>query len=983
MSISLFEHNRIAYDSAVSMLAETGKAAIIHPTGTGKSFIGFKLCEDNPTANICWLSPSEYIFKTQLENLTATGADVPENITFFTYAKLMLMNEDELATILPDYIVLDEFHRCGAVEWGKGVQNLLNMYSDVPILGLSATNIRYLDNQRDMADELFDGNIASEMTLGEAIVRGILNTPTYVISVYSYQKDLDKYKARIRRAKNEAIRDAAEQYLEALRRALEKADGLDEVFRKHIIDKGGKYIAFCANLENMDEMISHVPEWFSKVDKKPHVYRVYSEDPTASKAFADFKQDSGEHLKLLFCIDMLNEGIHVEDVDGVILFRPTVSPIIYKQQIGRALFVGKRKSAVILDVVNNFQNLYSIGAIEEEMQIAVNYYHILGKDNAIVNNRFKIIDETRDAKRLFDELNDTLSTSWELMFNYAKQYYESHGDLLPVQTYKTLEGYSLGQWLNTQRMARKGAVLSKLTSERIERLDSIGMVWDRRNDYEWNKRYRALLKYHDEYGNIDVPYNYITKGGYQLGKWLSHLRQYKNANIRNNILTPEREAQLNSLGMIWHTLNYYWEKNYLAAAEFYLNHGHLRVPSDYKSKDGLGIGHWIANMRHIKGKTLTDEQYRRMTDIGMCWGSVHDEMWEDGFRHAEQYFKEHGDLDASYSYKSPDGFNLGLWLSRQRKKLCCEIPDDDQSERINRLNSIGMLWKKKANDWENSIAIAKEYFDEFGNIDIRQSLVYHDLWLGDWIIRQRKLYRDNALSAEQVSALNGLNMDWGLAVENRWEETYALIKAEYEATGKLKLKDKNQKVWLFRQRKNYRDGKLSAIQISQLEAIGIYWEPKDNWKLLYEKAKVYAAENKNLDPPATYKTSDGLNLGRWLMEQRSSYRKNKLTEDKVRRLEAIGFEWESPLERQWLQGCSEAKAFYDANGHLNVPAKYETPNGFKLGVWLGSQRTNKKFGRLSEKRIDTLEQMGINWSGTGNKTGVSLPGYKRTGESTI
>ena len=174
MGISLFPHNESAYHAAVSMLKETGKAAIIHPTGTGKSFIGFKLCEDNPDRRVCWLAPSEYIFKTQLENLTASGADVPENITFFTYAKLMLMEEAELDQSRPDYIILDEFHRCGAEAWGGGVQRLIASYPKAKLLGLSATNIRYLDNQRDMANELFDGNVASEMTLGEAIVRGIL-----------------------------------------------------------------------------------------------------------------------------------------------------------------------------------------------------------------------------------------------------------------------------------------------------------------------------------------------------------------------------------------------------------------------------------------------------------------------------------------------------------------------------------------------------------------------------------------------------------------------------------------------------------------------------------------------------------------------------------------------------------------------------------------------------------------------------------------
>ena len=123
MPISLYPHNASAYEAAVAMLSETGKAAIVHPTGTGKSFIAFKLCEDHPDKTVCWLSPSEYIFRTQVENLfDAADGYIPDNIQFFTYAKLMLMEEDELAEIDPDYIILDEFHRCGAEQWGQGVR---------------------------------------------------------------------------------------------------------------------------------------------------------------------------------------------------------------------------------------------------------------------------------------------------------------------------------------------------------------------------------------------------------------------------------------------------------------------------------------------------------------------------------------------------------------------------------------------------------------------------------------------------------------------------------------------------------------------------------------------------------------------------------------------------------------------------------------------------------------------------------------------
>ena len=108
MAVFLYEHNIKAYEKARTMLNDVGKAAIIHPTGTGKSFIGFKLCEDNPDKTICWLSPSRYIFSTQIENLKeAADGYEPENIKLFTYAKLMNMSIDEMKEIRPDYIVLD------------------------------------------------------------------------------------------------------------------------------------------------------------------------------------------------------------------------------------------------------------------------------------------------------------------------------------------------------------------------------------------------------------------------------------------------------------------------------------------------------------------------------------------------------------------------------------------------------------------------------------------------------------------------------------------------------------------------------------------------------------------------------------------------------------------------------------------------------------------------------------------------------------
>ena len=272
---------------------------------------------------------------------------------------------DEIAAQKPAYIIFDESHRAGAECWGESTVALLKLCPDAKFLGLTATNIRYLDNNRDMAEELFDSRVASNMTLGEAVVMGILPAPKYVTTVYQYQKALAKYQARVDNLRTPGIQDVNQKYLDALRRALEQADGLDKVF-------------------------------------------------------ADFKTDTGDRLKLLFCIDMLNEGVHVEGISGVILFRPTISPIIYKQQIAR---------------------LDSIGMV-------------------------------------WGNRNDR---QWNQGYQEAKRYFEAHGDLRVPVNYVSPEGYALGKWVKRQRYTRQNPEKScgALTEERMERLDAIGMIWNK------------------------------------------------------------------------------------------------------------------------------------------------------------------------------------------------------------------------------------------------------------------------------------------------------------------------------------------------------------------------------------------------------------------------------------------------------------------------------------------------------------------------
>lgn len=104
------------------------------------------------------------------------------------------------------------------------------------------------------------------------------------------------------------------------------------------------------------------------MDKTQHIYRAYSPDSATRAAFAAFREDESNHPKLLFTIDMLNEGIHVADADEAILFRPTVSPIIYEQQIGCVFSAGSAKTPVIFNIVNSIDNLCSIDVVEQEFE---------------------------------------------------------------------------------------------------------------------------------------------------------------------------------------------------------------------------------------------------------------------------------------------------------------------------------------------------------------------------------------------------------------------------------------------------------------------------------------------------------------------------------------------------------------------------------------------------------------------------------------
>ena len=698
VALKLYAHQAQVSQAVERMLAEKGRAAVILPTGTGKSYIAFRLIEQHPEAAFLWLAPSEYIFRTQTENLRRTNPELSlAHVTFRTYASLIYQSPEALAAMPCEYIVLDEFHRCGAEQWGAAVQQLLDSHPQAKLLGLSATHIRYLDHQRNMAEELLDNCIAAEMTLGEAIVRGILPAPKYVTTVYQYQKNLASYEARVASQRNKRYRERGERYLQALRRTLEQAEGLDAVFARHMTDRQGRYIVFCAGVEHMREIHAHIQEWFHAVDAAPHCYQVYAENAEASAAYNAFRQDNSDHLKLLLCVNMLNEGVHVEDIAGVILFRPTVSPIIYKQQIGRALTAGGNVAPLILDVVNNVEGLYSIDAIGQEMQEAVRRLRAEGREELIVRERFRVIDQVQDCRRLFEHLEDSLHIEWEDYYMAAAAYRAEHGDLLIPQRYVTEDGKCLGRWLTSQRRIHNSEHGGTLTGEQEIRLEALGIVWDSLPEAAWEAHYAEAARYREEHGHLNMPVKYVDGTGFALGIWLQRMRLKRQ---RWDELTGQEQEQLtrlDGLGMVWNCHDWQWQHNLALCRAYAAKHGNLLIPVDYRAEDGTALGQWIVNLRsarkgNMPARRLSEEQITQLDELGMVWDSAREDRWMQWYGEAKAYYQAHGNLAVRKDFVTEDGHALGVWLVNQRANRRRGQGRAMTPERVRLLDDIGMRW---------------------------------------------------------------------------------------------------------------------------------------------------------------------------------------------------------------------------------------------------------------------------------------------------
>jgi hypothetical protein len=427
------------------------------------------------------------------------------------------------------------------------------------------------------------------------------------------------------------------------------------------------------------------------------------------------------------------------------------------------------------------------------------------------------MDEVRNCMELFEKLNDSLTASWNLMYQVAKKYYETYGDLEVPKRYITEDGYSLGSWISTQRQVYLNRASGVLTPKQIEQLDAIGMRWEREKDTSWEQHFQRAKAYYEKHGDLVVSVNE------ELGQWLARLRFYRKHQIKSVYLLPERICALDEIGMIWDMNAYLWKQNYEVAKAYYESHGTL---------EGVPLGSWIANMKaSYKKGGLTKEQVKKLEALGMVWEDKHKVSWEKSYEAACRYQKEHGDLKIPTNYISEEGIKLGRWIRHQKEMY----PDRLSEERKRRLDSIGMVWKVE-DAWKTKFRLVEKFYRDYGHTRISGDYVMNGVWIGKWLYEQIARLNGTSkvkkpLTEEQVKKLESVGIKKDVSrSEVAWEEQYQEAKKYFETCKNLEIKKgtkssngKDLGIWIATQRHNYQKGNLKEEQVERLEKIGMVW----------------------------------------------------------------------------------------------------------------------------------------------------------------
>lgn len=913
MSMTLNPVNEAAFQKAVQSLETLNRAAVFHPTGTGKSCIAWKVVEAHPQTTFFWLvAGAQRLALRQAELTRYNGGTLPGNVRFCDCEKLAAATPEQwvrLGEQKPGCIVLDCYHELSAVCWAQSVQKLLRMCPQAKVLGLGVPNGAPVCAA---AQELFANCIVSHMTVAEAMAAGTMPVPSaYAALLWPQEEELATLRARIKNLCMPKGDTSLRVQYEELSWSLRQVENLTVLLPRLLSDTSGHYLVLFESAAYQEKLGVELEQLLRTVDPAVRFYAADHACFADSAAVETFLSDTAPGPKVLLCVNAPGVQQPLEGLAGVILVRQSSLMSTFKQMLCRALVAAGNRSVPVFDLVAQFEGLGNGRTLQRDCTEAMT-------KAGSKTPGFRQERPMQQTYRLYGKLRREMEARWEVLCQAAADAAVKEGTLELPRSYTIHSGVPVGKWLELQRQVQAGQRPGRLTAEQAAKLEKLGIRWNHRLEAAWEKGFASAQKYRTEHGDLLVPVRYRDKNDFALGEWIVYNRQrYLGGN-----LTQNRIERLEAIGMVWSTSNDLWEQNYAAATQYYLEHGDLEVPIKYETPSGFGLGVWLGAQRAAhKAGELPQEQVERLDALGMDWTNRNDRKWMSLYDVAAAYYHEHGNLNVPSEYVTPDGVLLGKWVARQRYAYL--NPDRSSArvtpERKALLDKLGMVWEKY-DPWQERYDLALAYKTEHGDLEIPSVYKTADgVWLGSWVSRQRQALNSgsSALSSERRKLLR------------------TLFKGER------------------------RPSDPAADHGTVREA---------NWERNFRSAARYARKYKHLLVPASYVDSDGVRLGVWISNLRAA-RKNRpdsyqVTLAHIKKLNSIGMVWDA-RDAKWGTAYQQAKAYYKAHGNLHAAANYKSDEtGFCLGDWLRRMREwdTTHDPKLTPERRAMLDKIGMEWS---------------------
>lgn len=873
MSMTLNPVNEAAFQKAVQSLETLNRAAVFHPTGTGKSCIAWKVVEAHPQTTFFWLvAGAQRLALRQAELTRYNGGTLPGNVRFCDCEKLAAATPEQwvrLGEQKPGCMVLDCYHELSAVCWAQSVQKLLRMCPQAKVLGLGVPNGAPVCAA---AQELFADCIVSHMTVAEAMAAGTMPVPSaYAALLWPQEEELATLRARIKNLCMPKGDTSLRVQYEELSWSLRQVENLTVLLPRLLSDTSGHYLVLFESAAYQEKLGTELEQLLRTVDPAVRFYAADHACFADSAAVETFLSDTAPGPKVLLCVNAPGVQQPLEGLAGVILVRQSSLMSTFKQMLCRALVAAGSRSVPVFDLVAQFEGLGNGRTLQRDCTEAMT-------KAGSKTPGFRQERPMQQTYRLYGKLRREMEARWEVLCQAAADASAKEGTLELPRSYTIHSGVPVGKWLELQRQVQAGQRPGRLTAEQAAKLEKLGIRWNHRLEAAWEKGFASAQKY--------------------------------------------RIERLEAIGMVWSTSNDLWEQNYAAATQYYLEHGDLEVPIKYETPSGFGLGVWLGAQRAAhKAGELPQEQVERLDALGMDWTNRNDRKWMSLYDVAAAYYHEHGNLNVPSEYVTPDGVLLGKWVARQRYAYL--NPDRSSArvtpERKALLDKLGMVWEKY-DPWQERYDLALAYKTEHGDLEIPSVYKTADgVWLGSWVNRQRQALNSgsSALSSERRKLLR------------------TLFKGER------------------------RPSDPAADHGTVREA---------NWERNFRSAARYARKYKHLLVPASYVDSDGVRLGVWISNLRAA-RKNRpdsyqVTPAHIKKLNSIGMVWDA-RDAKWGTAYQQAKAYYKAHGNLHAAANYKSDEtGFCLGDWLRRMREwdTTHDPKLTPERRAMLDKIGMEWS---------------------